>query len=33
VTIQDWDQLVSIGEFDDAFMLLDGPAPRLSAVA
>jgi CRP-like cAMP-binding protein len=30
VTIHDWDQLVSIGDFDDAFMLLDGPAPRIS---
>ena len=33
VTIDDWDQLVSIGEFDDRFMLLDGPAPRVFAQA
>jgi CRP-like cAMP-binding protein len=29
VTIQDWDQLATIGDFDDAFMLLDGPAPHI----
>ncbi len=29
VTIEDWDQLVSIGDFDDGFLLLDGPAPRI----
>ena len=33
VTIHDWDQLVSIGDFDDAFMLLDGPSPRLAEAA
>jgi CRP-like cAMP-binding protein len=33
VTIQDWDQLVTIGEFDPAFMLLDGPAPRITEAA
>jgi CRP-like cAMP-binding protein len=29
VIVDDWDQLVSIGDFDDAFMLLDGPSPRI----
>lgn len=29
VTIHDWKQLVSVGDFDDAYMLLDGPSPRL----
>ncbi|WP_116089990.1 Crp/Fnr family transcriptional regulator [Sphingomonas crusticola] len=33
VTIPDWDQLVAIGDFDDGFMLLDGPAPRIAAAA
>jgi CRP-like cAMP-binding protein len=33
ITIDDWDQLVSVGDFDDAFMLLDGPSPRLSEAA
>jgi CRP-like cAMP-binding protein len=33
VTIHDWDQLVTIGEFDDTFMLLDGPAPRITEPA
>jgi len=33
VTIHDWDQLVSIGDFDDAFMMLDGPYPRIAAAA
>ena len=33
VTIHDWDQLVTIGDFDDAFMLLDGPAPRIAEAA
>ena len=33
VTISDWEQLVSVGEFDDAFMLLDGPSPRISEAA
>jgi CRP-like cAMP-binding protein len=33
VTILDWDQLVRTGEFDDGFMLLDGPAPRIAEVA
>jgi CRP-like cAMP-binding protein len=33
VTIHDWDQLVTIGEFDPAFMLLDGPAPRITEPA
>jgi CRP-like cAMP-binding protein len=30
VTVPDWTQLVSVGDFDPAFMLLDGPSPRLS---
>lgn len=33
ITIHSWDKLVSIGEFDGAFMLLDGPSPRLSEAA
>ena len=33
VTIHDWDQLVSIGEFNPAFMLLDGPPMRISDAA
>lgn len=33
VTVHDWDQLVMVGDFDDAFMLLDGPSPRLSEAA
>jgi hypothetical protein len=24
-----WDQLVTIGDFDDAFMLLNAPSPRI----
>jgi CRP-like cAMP-binding protein len=30
VTIHDWDRLVATGEFDDGFMLLSGPSPRLA---
>jgi CRP-like cAMP-binding protein len=33
VTIHDWEQLVSIGDFDPAFMLLDGPSPRITEAA
>jgi len=33
VTIQDWNELVAIGEFDPTFMLLDGPAPRITEPA
>ncbi len=33
VTVHDWDQLVLVGDFDDAFMLLDGPSPRISEAA
>ena len=33
VTVHDWDQLVRVGDFDDAFMLLDGPSPRISEAA
>ena len=32
VTINDWDRLVEVGEFDPAFMLLDGPASRISEI-
>jgi CRP-like cAMP-binding protein len=30
VTIHDWHRLVSVGDFDPAFMLLDGPSPRIT---
>jgi CRP-like cAMP-binding protein len=30
VTVHDWDLLVSTGDFDPAFLLLDGPAPRIT---
>jgi CRP-like cAMP-binding protein len=30
VIIHDWNQLVQIGEFHDGYILLDGPAPRIS---
>jgi CRP-like cAMP-binding protein len=33
VTIHNWDQLVSTGDFDDAYMLLDGPSPRIADAA
>lgn len=33
VIIHNWDQLVWTGDFDDAFLLLDGPSPRLSEAA
>lgn len=33
VTIQDWNQLVSTGDFDPAYMLLDGPSPRITEAA
>jgi CRP-like cAMP-binding protein len=33
VTIHDWDRLVSTGDFDAGFMLLDGPAPRITEAA
>jgi CRP-like cAMP-binding protein len=33
VTVHDWKQLVSIGDFDPAYMLLDGPSPRITDVA
>jgi CRP-like cAMP-binding protein len=33
VTIHDWKQLVSVADFDDAFMLLDGPSPRITEAA
>jgi CRP-like cAMP-binding protein len=29
VTVHDWDALVRVGDFDPAYMLLDGPAPRI----
>jgi CRP-like cAMP-binding protein len=33
VTIQDWEQLVSVADFDAGFLLLDGPAPRITKAA
>jgi CRP-like cAMP-binding protein len=30
VIIHDWDRLVSVGDFDPAFLLLNGPCPRIS---
>ncbi|MEP9359976.1 Crp/Fnr family transcriptional regulator [Sphingomonas sp. KR3-1] len=33
VTIHDWDQLVSVGDFDDGFLLLGEPSGRLSEAA
>jgi CRP-like cAMP-binding protein len=33
VAVHDWDQLVSTGNFDDAFMLLGGPSPRIFEAA
>lgn len=33
VTVHDWDQLITIGDFDDGFMLLDGPSPRIACAA
>jgi CRP-like cAMP-binding protein len=33
VTIHDWDLLVSTGDFDPAFLLLEGPAPRITEPA
>jgi CRP-like cAMP-binding protein len=33
VTVHDWEQLVAAGDFDPAFMLLDGPSPRIAEAA
>lgn len=33
VEIPDWDLLVATGDFDEGYMLLDGPAPRISEAA
>ena len=33
VTVHDWDRLVSAGDFDSGFMLLDGPSPRIAEAA
>ncbi|MFD1949169.1 Crp/Fnr family transcriptional regulator [Sphingomonas arantia] len=33
VTVYDWDKLVSVGDFDPAFLLLDSPAPRITDAA
>jgi CRP-like cAMP-binding protein len=33
VTIHDWDRLAKIGDFDAGFMLLEGPAPRITEAA
>lgn len=30
ITIPSWEKIVSAGDFDDSFMLLDGPSPRIS---
>ena len=30
VTVYDWEKLVSTGDFNDAFMLLGGPSPRIT---
>jgi CRP-like cAMP-binding protein len=33
VTIGDWKRLVSVGDFDASFLLLDGPSPRITEAA
>ncbi|WP_140418466.1 Crp/Fnr family transcriptional regulator [Sphingomonas mucosissima] len=33
VTIHDWDQLAKIGNFNAAYMLLDGQSPRITEAA
>jgi CRP-like cAMP-binding protein len=33
VTISDWGRLVSVGDFDASFLLLDGPSPRITEAA
>jgi CRP-like cAMP-binding protein len=33
VTVHDWDEMVKIADFDSGFMLLDGPAPRITETA
>jgi CRP-like cAMP-binding protein len=33
ITIHDWDALVSVADFNDAYLLLDGPFPRISQAA
>jgi CRP-like cAMP-binding protein len=33
VTVYDWNELVSIGDFDDSYMLLNGPSPRVVEAA
>ncbi|WP_442681570.1 Crp/Fnr family transcriptional regulator [Sphingomonas sp. ASY06-1R] len=33
VTVPDWNELVSLGDFDEAFMLLDGPSARILQAA
>lgn len=33
VTVHDWNQLVSVGDFDASFLLLEGPSPRITKVA
>jgi CRP-like cAMP-binding protein len=33
VTVPNWNALVSTGDFDDGFMLLDGPSPRILQAA
>lgn len=29
VSVHNWDRLVSVGDFDEGFMLLEGPSPRI----
>jgi CRP-like cAMP-binding protein len=33
VVVHDWGQMAKVGDFDAAYMLLDGPAPRIAEVA
>jgi CRP-like cAMP-binding protein len=33
VAVSDWERLVATGAFDAAYLLLDGPSPRISAAA
>ena len=33
VRVPDWEKLVATGDFDDGFMLLDGPSPRIAEAA
>lgn len=33
VTVHNWPKLVSVGDFDSAFLVLEGPSPRIADVA